>query len=82
VEQVNERRHFKCRNTGHRANKCPKDENNKRKKAKKEPQKKMNERELHAHMRASFKDMTDEDREEFLKGAKKVGFSEGELPRC
>jgi hypothetical protein len=71
---MQEERCFKCRNTRHRANKCPKDENDKKKKAKEEPQKKMNGRELHAHMQALFKDMTDKDREEFLKGAKEAGF--------
>jgi hypothetical protein len=38
------------------------------------PKKKMNRRELHAHVRALFKEMTEEDRDEFLKGAKEVGF--------
>jgi hypothetical protein len=42
----------------------------------------MNGRELHAHVRALFKDMTDEDREDFLKGAEEVGFQEEELPQC
>jgi hypothetical protein len=54
-------------------NKCPEDDNNK-KKAKEVPKKKMNGRELHAHARALFKEMTEEDRDEFLKGAKEVGF--------
>jgi hypothetical protein len=34
----------------------------------------MNRRELHAHVGALFKDMMDEDREGFLKGAKEAGF--------
>jgi hypothetical protein len=38
---------FKCKNTGHRANKFP---DNKRKKVKEEPKKKMNGRELHVHV--------------------------------
>jgi Zinc knuckle len=63
---------FKCRNTGHRANKCPKDNHNKEKG--KEVPKKMNGRELHAHIWALFKEMTEEDRDEFLKGAKEAGF--------
>jgi hypothetical protein len=65
---------FKCRNTRHRANECPEDKNNKKKKAKEGPQKKINGQELHAHVQALFKDMTDEDREEFLKGAEEAGF--------
>jgi hypothetical protein len=34
----------------------------------------MNRRELHAHIQALFKEMTEEYREEFLKGAKEAGF--------
>jgi hypothetical protein len=33
-----------------------------------------NRRELHAHVQALFKEMTEEDRDEFLKGAKEAGF--------
>jgi Retrotransposon gag protein len=76
VEEQNklmkEGRCFKCRNTGHQANKCP-EENNK-KKGKEVPKKKMNRRELYAHVRALFKEITEEDRDEFLKGAKEAGF--------
>jgi hypothetical protein len=70
---MKEERCFKCRNTGQRANECPEDESDKKKKAKEEPQKKMNGQELHAHVRALFKDMIDKDREKFLKGAEEVG---------
>jgi hypothetical protein len=70
---MKEGRCFKCRNMGHQANKCFEDDDDK-KKAKEVPKKKMNGRELHAHIQALFKEMTEEDREEFLKGAKKVGF--------
>jgi Zinc knuckle len=70
---MKERRCFKCRSTGHRANECPEEENNK-KKGKEMPKKKMNGRELHAHVRTLFKEMTEEDRDEFLKGAKEAGF--------
>jgi Zinc knuckle len=64
---------FRCRRTGHRANKCPEEDDNK-KKGKEMPKKKMNGRELHAHVRALFKEMTEEDRDEFLKGAEEAGF--------
>jgi hypothetical protein len=70
---LKEGRCFKCRNMGHWANKCPKDDDNK-KKAKKVPEKKINGRELHAHVWALFKEMMEEDRDEFLKDAKKAGF--------
>jgi Zinc knuckle len=70
---MKEGRCFRCRNTGHRANKCPKDDDNK-KKGKEVPKKKMNGRELHAHVWALLKEMTEEDRDEFLKGAKEAGF--------
>jgi Ty3 transposon capsid-like protein/Zinc knuckle len=64
---------FKCRKTGHQANKCPEEDNNK-KKGKEVPKKKMNRRKLHAHVRALFKEMMEEDRDEFLKGAEEAGF--------
>jgi Zinc knuckle len=70
---LKEGRCFRCRNTGHWANECPEDDNDK-KKAKEVFKKKMNGRELHAHIWALFKEMTEEDREEFLKGAKEAGF--------
>jgi hypothetical protein len=38
------------------------------------PKKKINGRKLHAHVWASFKEIMEEDRDEFLKGAKEVGF--------
>jgi Zinc knuckle len=70
---MKEGRCFKCRNTGHWANECPEDENDK-KKGKEVPKKKMNRRELHAHVQALFKEMMEEDRDEFLKGAEEVDF--------
>jgi hypothetical protein len=70
---MKEGRCVKCRNTGHRANECPKNNDNK-KKGKEVPKNKMNRRELHAHVWALFKKMTEEDRDEFLKGAEEAGF--------
>jgi Zinc knuckle len=70
---IKEERCFKCRNMGHQANKCP-ENNNDKKKDKEVPKKKMNRRELHAHIQALFKEMTEEDRDEFLKGAEEAGF--------
>jgi Zinc knuckle len=70
---LKEGRCFRCRNTGHRANKCPED-NNDKKKAKEVPKKKMNGRELHAHVQALFKEMTEDDRDEVLKSAEEAGF--------
>jgi Zinc knuckle len=65
IEECNkllkEGRCFRCRNTGHRANKCPEDDNDK-KKVKEVPKKKMNRRKFHAHIWALFKEMTEEDR--------------------
>jgi Zinc knuckle len=77
---MKEGRCFKCRNMGHWANECPEDDD--KKKGKEVPKKKMIGRKLHAHVRALFKGMTEEDRDEFLKGAKEVGFQKGELPQC
>jgi hypothetical protein len=70
---LKEGRCFRHRNMGQQANECPEDDDNK-KKAKEVPKKKMNRRELHAHVWALFKEMTEEDRDEFLKEAKEVGF--------
>jgi hypothetical protein len=70
---LKEGRCFRCRKTGHRANKCPEEDDDK-KKGKEVPKKKMNGRELHAHVRALFKEMMEEDRDEFLKGAEEAGF--------
>jgi hypothetical protein len=70
---LKEGRCFRCRNTGHRANKCP-DDNNDKTKAKEVPKKKMNRRELHAHVQALFKEMTEKDRDEFQKASKKQVF--------
>jgi Zinc knuckle len=64
---------FRCQRTGHRANECHKNDDDK-KKGKEVPKKKMNERELYAHVQALFKEMTEEDRDEFLKGAEEAGF--------
>jgi hypothetical protein len=69
---MKEGRCFKCRNTRHRANECPEDDD--KRKSKEVLKKKMNGRELHAHIGALFKEMTKEDRDEFLKGAKEAGF--------
>jgi hypothetical protein len=49
---LKEGRCFKCRNMGHRANDFPEEDDNK-KKGKEVPKKKMNRRELHAHVRGS-----------------------------
>jgi Zinc knuckle len=75
---MKEGRCFRCKNLGHQANECPEDDNNK-KKVKEVPKKKMNGRELHVHVWALFKEMMEEDRDKFLKGAKKAGFQKGEL---
>jgi hypothetical protein len=66
---MKEERCFKCKNTGQWASKCP---DNKKKKFKEEPKKKMNRRKLHAHVQALFKDMTEEDK--LIKGAEEAGF--------
>jgi hypothetical protein len=38
------------------------------------PKKKMNRRKLYAHVQTLFKEMTEEDRDESLKGAEEAGF--------
>jgi Ty3 transposon capsid-like protein/Zinc knuckle len=67
---MKEGRCFRCKLTGHRANDCP----DKNEKKKEEPKKRMSGKELHAHVRSLFKDMTDEEREEFMKTAEDAGF--------
>ena len=67
---MKEGRCFNCKDVGHRANECPE----KGSKKKEEPRKKMNGRELHAHVRSLFKEMSEEDKEEFMKGAEDAGF--------
>jgi Zinc knuckle len=71
---LKEGRCFECRNTGHQANECPEDENDNKKKGKEVPRKRMNRKELYAHVQALYKEMSEEDRDEFLKGAEDVGF--------
>ena len=61
---------FKCRKTGHLAKDCPGNESMK----KEEEKKRMNGKQLHAHIRGLFKEMTEEERDEFLKEAKETGF--------
>jgi Zinc knuckle len=71
---MKEGRCFKCRNMGHQANKCPEDDNDKKKKLKEEPQKKINGQELHAHIQSLFKGLTEKEKDKFMKDAKEAGF--------
>ena len=64
---------FKCRKTGHRANKCPEETQDKGKK-KEEPKKRMNGKELYTHVQAILKDLEDNEKEKFLEEAQNVGF--------
>ena len=66
---MKEGRCFRCKETGHRANECPS-----KGKTKEEPKKRMNRKELHTHVRSLFKDMTEEEKEEFMKAAEDAGF--------
>ena len=65
---MKEGRCFRCKETGHRVTECPKKEK------KEEPKKRMNGKELHTHVRSLFKDMTEEEKEEFMKAAEDAGF--------
>ena len=65
---MKEGRCFKCKETGHRANECP------NKGRKEETKKKMGGKELHTHVRTLFKEMTEEEKEEFMKAAEDAGF--------
>jgi Zinc knuckle len=71
---MKEGRCFKCKNTGHRANKCPDDENDKRK-VKEEPRKKMVKgKEVYTHIQSIFKELYKKEKEEFMKDAEEAGF--------
>src|SRR5277367_811744 len=67
---MKEGRCFKCKLPGHISANCP----TKNSSPKRETPKRMTGKELHTHIRGLFKDMTTEEREEFLKGAKEEGF--------
>jgi hypothetical protein len=70
---MKEGRCFRCKGIGHRANECP-DHHPTDQKKKEEPKKKMGGKDLHAHIRSLFKDMTEEEKEEFMKAAEESGF--------
>ena len=61
---------FRCKRAGHLAKDCPNDDENK----KEEPKKKMNGKQLYAHIRSLYKEMTNEDQDEFMKSAEETGF--------
>ena len=69
---------FKCRKTGHRANKCPEETLDKGTK-REEPKKKMNGKEFYTHVQAIFKDLEVEEKDKFLEEAQNAGFQKGEL---
>ena len=59
---------FYCEQHGHLAKDCPKKEK------KTEPKKTMNGKQLHTHVRGLFKEMTEQEKEEFMKEAELTGF--------
>ena len=59
---------FGCKKIGHISKNCPD------KKVKKEEPKKYKGKELHTHIRGLFKDMTADEKEEFMKAAEEAGF--------
>ena len=65
---MKEGRCFKCEEPGHVAKDCPKKEK------KQEQKKKMDGKQLHAHIRGLFKEMTEEEKEEFMNEAEATGF--------
>ena len=62
---------FRCRKAGHLSRDCPEKQGGQKKE---EPKKKMDGKQLHAHVRAIFKEMTPEDCNQFLEEAEKTGF--------
>ena len=73
TQLMKEGRCFKCKKTGHRANECPEEMQDKGKK-KEEPKKRMNGKEFYTHVQAIFKDLEDDKKEKFLEEAQNVGF--------
>jgi len=70
---MKEGRCFKCKKTGHLASACP-DKNGKQKEERKYEPKKMDGKQLHTHIRTLFKQMTDEDKDQFMEEAQNEGF--------
>jgi hypothetical protein len=70
---MKEGRCFKCKGIGHRANECP-EHSPADPRRKEDPKRKMGGKDLHAHIRSLFKDMTEEEKEEFMKAAEESGF--------
>jgi hypothetical protein len=66
---MKEGRCFTCEDQGHISKDCPK-----KKKKEEEPKKKTNPKDLYAHVRACFKEMTEEEKEQFYKSAEESGF--------
>ena len=64
---------FKCRKTGHQANECPEETQDKRK-GKEELKKKMNRKEFYTHVCAIFKDLDEEEKDKFLEEVQNMGF--------
>lgn len=67
---MKEGRCFRCEEAGHLAKDCKKE----KKQEKKEERKKMDGKQLYAHIRALYKDMNEEEQEEFMSKAEEAGF--------
>src|SRR5271168_846791 len=61
---------FRCEEAGHLAKDCKKE----KKQEKKEERKKMDGKQLYAHIRALYKEMNEEEQEEFMSKAEEAGF--------
>ena len=59
---------FNCEQQGHLAKDCPKKEK------KQEQKKKMDGKQFHTHIQGLFKEMAEEEEEEFMKEAEMIGF--------
>ena len=78
TQLMKEGRCFKCKKTGHQANKCPEETQDKGKK-REELKKRMNSKEFYTHVQAIFKDSEDDKKEKFLEEAQNAGFEKEEL---
>ena len=67
---MKEGRCFNCKDTGHMAKDCPK----KHGRRDEESRKKMPPKDLYTHVRACFKEMSEEEKEQFYKMAEESGF--------
>ena len=69
---------FKCKKTGHQANKCPEETEDKGKE-REEPKKKRNRKEFYTHVHTIFKDLDKEEKDKVLEEAQNAVFKKEKM---